>query len=233
MSRAWMPIYWGDYLADTAHFTNTEHGCYLLLICFYWKNGKLPADEDAIRRIAKCSVHQWKKIRPVLVEKFSIDNCQWKHKRIDDELSQAIERSEAAHARAMQRWQCKSQSQSQSHKKERLDRAPRATRLSDDWLPTVEGAKFADLTIGPSRTSIELQKFKDYWRAKAGRDASKLDWDATWRNWIRNVKPNGAKNAAGNGVMEAIDKLIDRAGSGEIEGSPTMVDVTPGRAQTR
>ena len=29
-------------------------------------------------------------------------------------------------------------------------------------------------------------KFRDYWLAKAGKDGAKLDWSATWRNWVRN-----------------------------------------------
>lgn len=100
MSRAWMPMYWGDYFVDTAHFTVAEHGAYTLLIGFYWTNGKLPADEDAIRRIAKCSNHQWKKIRPVLVEKFLPG---WKHKRIDAELAKCLEKSRVNSANAKRR----------------------------------------------------------------------------------------------------------------------------------
>lgn len=35
--------------------------------------------------------------------------------------------------------------------------------------------------------------FKDHWGAKVGTDASKLDWFATWRNWVRTQKiKNGA-----------------------------------------
>jgi hypothetical protein len=37
------------------------------------------------------------------------------------------------------------------------------------------------------------EQFKDYWAAQAGQKGVKLDWDATWRNWVRNtkaVKPN-------------------------------------------
>ena len=31
----------------------------------------------------------------------------------------------------------------------------------------------------------QLAGFCDYWHAKAGAQAVKLDWDATWRNWLR------------------------------------------------
>lgn len=30
----------------------------------------------------------------------------------------------------------------------------------------------------------ETEKFINYWTAKAGRDATKTDWMATWRNWV-------------------------------------------------
>jgi len=31
----------------------------------------------------------------------------------------------------------------------------------------------------------EAEKFADYWHAKAGKEARKLDWYLTWKNWIR------------------------------------------------
>lgn len=36
--------------------------------------------------------------------------------------------------------------------------------------------------VDPERT---FATFRDYWRAKGGASARKLDWDATWRNWCR------------------------------------------------
>ena len=30
-------------------------------------------------------------------------------------------------------------------------------------------------------------QFKDFWCAKPGKDGVKLDWAATWRNWVRNT----------------------------------------------
>jgi uncharacterized protein YdaU (DUF1376 family) len=102
---AWMPMYWGDYLGDTGHLTTTEHGVYLLLIAHYWMHRGLPTDDRQLRRIAKISSHQWKKIREVIAPYFSAD---WKHKRIEQELANATAigtaNSEKAQKAALERW---------------------------------------------------------------------------------------------------------------------------------
>jgi hypothetical protein len=62
----------------------------------------------------------------------------------------------------------------------------RASRLPHDWQLPREWRNWAGQQ-GATQPEIELQaaKFSDYWHAKAGRDAAKMDWFATWRNWIR------------------------------------------------
>jgi hypothetical protein len=63
-----------------------------------------------------------------------------------------------------------------------------ATRLPDDFQPTEDMKRwFAGenlQTVIPDPRA-EHENFCDYWRAKAGADARKLDWPATWRRWMR------------------------------------------------
>lgn len=76
----------------------------------------------------------------------------------------------------------------------------RASRIPDDFALTTERRAVATAErIDPERT---FAKFRDYWRAKSGSGATKLDWDATWRNWCRsegdrNPQPKGG---ADNGL---------------------------------
>jgi len=39
------------------------------------------------------------------------------------------------------------------------------------------------------------EQFKDYWIAQPGQKGVKLDWSATWRNWVRNSKATKANPA--------------------------------------
>jgi uncharacterized protein YdaU (DUF1376 family) len=101
MSRAWMPFYVADYLADTGHLSPAEHGAYLLLMMHYWQSGSLPDDDRKLARIARMSPVEWADARDTVAEFFEPG---WKHNRIEDELKTANELREKARAKANKRW---------------------------------------------------------------------------------------------------------------------------------
>lgn len=72
---------------------------------------------------------------------------------------------------------------------------PRATRLPQDWALTKPLGEWAVTELGmqPEQVRTEAAKFADYWHAKAGRDATKADWPATWRNWCRKAIEDAAR----------------------------------------
>jgi uncharacterized protein YdaU (DUF1376 family) len=92
-SNAFMPLYVGDYLADTTMLTRDQHGAYLLLIMAYWrKRGPLPDRDESLAAAAKCSPKEWKAIRPILEPYFKVSNGVWAHTRIEEELTKADEK---------------------------------------------------------------------------------------------------------------------------------------------
>jgi uncharacterized protein YdaU (DUF1376 family) len=65
-------------------------------------------------------------------------------------------------------------------------RAPRAParRLPADFGLTLDRRAYAEShQVHPERA---FENFTDYWRAASGSKATKHDWDATWRMWVRN-----------------------------------------------
>lgn len=67
-------------------------------------------------------------------------------------------------------------------------KSPRGARLQPDWELPVEWAQWARVNCAHSSDAMvaaEAEKFRDYWISKAGQQAAKLDWQATWRNWCR------------------------------------------------
>jgi uncharacterized protein YdaU (DUF1376 family) len=91
MSLPRMPLHIGDYLKDTTHLNATLHGAYLLLIMHYWAKGGLPNDDAQLATIARLSLAQWRKVRPV-IQAFFYDG--WRHKRVEREIAEAAERYE-------------------------------------------------------------------------------------------------------------------------------------------
>lgn len=75
-------------------------------------------------------------------------------------------------------------------------KADRGCRLPADFEPDYDFA--LEEGLPPERVKIEIAKFRDFWNAKAGKDASKRDWQATWRNWVRNSKDYQKNKQGGN-----------------------------------
>lgn len=63
----------------------------------------------------------------------------------------------------------------------------KGSRIPVDWELSVELGEWA-MSQGLTRDDVlrEEERFKDHWTSLSGTKAIKLDWDATFRNWIRN-----------------------------------------------
>lgn len=85
----------------------------------------------------------------------------------------------------------------------------KGSRIPTDWqLPKSWGEwAMAEKGLSAEQVRTEADKFADYWRAKPGKDATKLDWQATWRNWIRNAAdrmPAGVRQSPGSSLFAGV-----------------------------
>jgi hypothetical protein len=72
-----------------------------------------------------------------------------------------------------------------SASKEGSAKGKTGTRIPDDWTPPPEMAAYAEQQLPGVDVARLAEEFTDYWRARVGEKARKLDWDATWRTWVR------------------------------------------------
>lgn len=64
----------------------------------------------------------------------------------------------------------------------------RGSRIPDDFEVAAEMVSWARENAPDVDGRRETERFRDYWRGKSGKDATKDDWPATWRNWMRKAQ---------------------------------------------
>lgn len=83
----------------------------------------------------------------------------------------------------------KEASKEEVKEKKESKRIARGTRIPPDFSIDNEDRKFAAaLGIPPDAIEAETPQFIDYWSSVAGAKGVKLNWKATWRNRMRDLK---------------------------------------------
>ena len=188
----------GDYQSHTAHLSETEDLIYRRLLDWYYLHEiPIPLDVDQTARQIRMRSHS-DSIADVLQEYFVSTENGWIHHRADKEIAKTGDKSEKASASAKARWNKAKDANALPTQSERnathntlhitqdiVKNSTRGSRLSTDFCLTEEWMQFCR----QERPDLNIQKtfetFKDYWVAKAGQQGVKLDWFATWRNWVR------------------------------------------------
>jgi hypothetical protein len=82
-------------------------------------------------------------------------------------------------------------------------------RLPDDWVLPPEWKAWAVAEFGATEKAVAHQAmlFRNHWTAKAGKDATKRDWERTWQTWCHKAREytekRGHKNGHTNGAAVA------------------------------
>lgn len=237
-----------DFNNATRHLTRVERSVYREAIDLYYDTEEplQSCNFDKLCRVLLCVTDEEKQaLRSVLDEFFELTDAGHFHSRCNAEIekyrsnSSAKARAGKASAEARKNRSIapvehvlNSVEQTNNHKlinnKQELVITPQAatprktaSRLPDDWKP-VQAYWDAATEINPNLTDewfkLVAHKFKDYWIAKSGKDATKADWLATWRNWIRREVENAkggsgttGKQSYGQQRSELFDAVTDYA----------------------
>ena len=190
----------GDYQSHTSHLSEMEDLAYRRMLDWCYLHEKpLPDEVDEIARQIRMRSHS-DCIAVVLREYFVRSDDGWISERVQFELSKIADKSDKARKSAEARWSAKKTdaNASETHNSRNAIpihqdtntqihqvKATRGSRLPADWKPNAELAEWSKT----ERPDLDLRKvfaeFKDYWSSIAGSKGVRLDWDATWRNWVR------------------------------------------------
>lgn len=199
----WMPLWIGSYLADTMKLTTVQHGAYFLLLMAYWRErSPLKDSDDELRSITKTDRAEWKKMRPVIAEFFKVADGVWWHKRVEQEMAAADERSKKAKEKAQKgadaRWKDKPKDATgdapsipQALPEDKPNQCPLPSPLPTE-LRSVK--KSAD---APSIPGISDELLRDFLEVRKAKRAGKLTPTA-----IKGLEREAAK--AGLTLLQAI-----------------------------
>ena len=194
-----------DYRKDTGHLSTIEHGIYRQLIDWYYLDEQpIPNETQVVIRRLRLGSDDFKFLENVLSDFFVLEKTGYKHKRIEVEIKDYHEQAEknknngklGGRPKKTQSVISGLPDESQNnpnHKPLTTNHKPikenkRGSRLTQDWFLTKAMGDWATQERPDLDVRQVAEQFKDYWVAQAGQKGVKLDWDATWRNWVRNTK---------------------------------------------
>ena len=100
---------------------------------------------------------------------------------------------------------------SRSTRKRRGATKPTAgSRLPSDWTPSPELKAFAASKRPDLSFDETVAKFRDYFTAAPGVKGRKLDWNATFRNWVRNEPRGRGASTLAERNRASVDEAIRR-----------------------
>ena len=193
-----MPVFIGDYLADTMHLNTEQHGAYLLLLFHLWRKESLRDDDAVLGKICGLSEKAWRTQRGVLAEFFQVADGFWTHKRVEKERTRvaAVQRSKASKAKlaANTRWgktnasgnaqalleyadiESQSKSDSQVREKNFPPQAEEAAQVCRSSVPHRSQDTSLDKVVDP-RHGLFRGLLAEYWRQK-NHAAPEMPWQA-------------------------------------------------------
>jgi len=194
----------GDYKSHTHHLSLIEDLAFRRLLDHYYLHEAPIKQRDIARQIGMKDNEQ--EVLTVLNEFFISTDQGFINPRADEEIAKYRKFSEDGKKGAAKRWHKGSNGEAYSPpiatpiatnnqepitNNHSIDESPtkqrtKGSRLSTDFELPDSWTEFCQTERPDLNPKKVFDSFKDYWVAKAGASGVKLDWQATWRNWVRN-----------------------------------------------
>ena len=258
----------GDYHKKAGRLSMLQHGAYTLLMDSIYDREEFPTRDDAIDWVWASSADEIEAVEFVLSKFFDLDGDVYVQNRMSQEIQEytGVCRSNSINGKKGGRPKGSKNKPKESepvnkkthsvnleselnpieselkpnHKPLTTNQEPkknRGTRLSIDILPD-EWGHFCSSERNDLNPQNVFDEFRDYWISVAGSKGVKLDWFATWRNWVRKQRGSGGQNerqqtGSTSRAKQHSDKLDEiarasiereRAASGSLDGGDIQED---------
>ena len=199
----------GDYISHTIHLSLEEDLAYRRLLDMYYDTeSPIPNNIPLVSRKLRISAEV---VKTVLEEFFELSDEGYRNFRADKEINdyhkfidkQKLNGSKGGRPKKSQRKPTANPSKSQKNPNQQplttnqqpVVKATKGSRLSADWVLPEDWESWARQERPDLNPQKVGEQFKDFWIAKAGAQGVKLDWLATWRNWVRNQRQERLNHA--------------------------------------
>lgn len=243
--------YPADYGKKTARLTLAQHGAYTLLLDeLYATEHPLPAEVDELYRVCRAMNRAEQEAVRFIADRFfpvGLDGLRH-NKRGTEELIEAAPAVAAARAngakggRPRKQTQEKpsgfppeTQGQTQTEPNSKpphssdtstslRDAEARASRLPKPFVLPAEWSDWARAKRPELDPQAVAEKFADYWHGIGGKGGRKLDWPATWRNWVRDERAPAAsaQTFKERDTANAVER-VRQTGGGLVHAKPIPI----------
>ncbi len=213
MANAWFRTY-AEFANDPkVQMMNEAHQRRLIMLFCFRCNGHVTLQDEEVTFQLRISPEEWQSTKAIFLARGFIDSdnniLNWDKRQYKSDSSvervrrhrETKKQDDVTECNVTVTPQIQNRTDTEQIQKEedlgRASSAPsaepikkikssRGTRLTRDWDLPAEWGNWAE-TQGMTREVVirQCDHFKDYWIAKSGANATKMDWEATWRNWVR------------------------------------------------
>jgi len=243
----------GDYAKKAGRLTMLQHGAYTLLIDSCYDREVFPTLEQALEWTWASTEAEVEAVKFVLSRFFVLDKdgCYVQdrilqellhyHKNADTNKRIADEREAKRRENRTKREQVVDEAPpnhkplTTNHKP--IEKKTLGKRLASDFTFPKEWAEFCIETRPELHPTKTFDQFKDYWTSVAGQKGVKLDWFATWRNWVRST--NAPKQNPADIVRLTVppsnepDAALEKIKADDKKAAPIPLEVLARMAELR
>ena len=207
MANQWFRMY-SEFATDAKvqMLSEAMQRRYLMLMCLRCSNALVTLQDEEIAFQLRIGDEELAETKALFIKKGFIDSdwnlLNWEKRQFASDSS----KERVAKHRALQK---KKQEQAgnddvtlQKQKANGLDtdtdteqsnnapsaKSPRGTSLPADWSLPDDWKTWAEQNRPDIDPLVAADSFRDFWIGKPGKDGRKADWQATWRNWVRNQR---------------------------------------------